>query len=52
MNKLEKDISEMNALELIRLVIDCPIYLKAPIYKEYNDAIENRITILNEDKYK
>ena len=50
MIKLEKDISEMDALELICLVIDCPIYLSAPIYKEYNDAITARVTILNAER--
>ena len=47
---LEKDISEMDALELLCFVIDCPAYITSPAYTSYNLAIVSRVEILNAER--
>ena len=50
MNKLEKDISEMDALELLCLVMDCPAYISMYAYKNIGVAIRQRVEILNAER--
>jgi len=49
-DQLEKEIKEMDALELLCLVIDCPSYMTSPAYVGYNLAICLRVEILNAER--